>query len=63
MNERYLQVTNLSLDVGERIGRIRHVGEHHPLLIVVFAEDFVVAEVKAVADAESVAEGERETGK
>ena len=59
-----LQVGHLSFDVGECGGGRRvksHVREHQPLLVVVLAEDLVLAEVVAVPDAESV-ETKRKVG-
>lgn len=31
---------------------VRHVGEHQPLLVVVLAQDLVLAQVEPVSDAE-----------
>lgn len=49
----------MSLDVCQRVRRVRHVSEHHALLVVVLAQDLVVAQVKAVPHAES---GTKESG-
>lgn len=49
-----LQPTDLPLELGERRGRAGHGREDEALLIVVFAEDLVVAQVELVAHAEPV---------
>lgn len=49
-------MSHLSLDVRQgRAGRRMqgHVGEDQPLLVVVLAEDLVIAEIKSVTHAES----------
>lgn len=53
---RRLKMGHLSLDVRQsrrRRGMQSHVGENQPLLVIVLAEDLVVAEIKSVAHAES----------
>jgi hypothetical protein len=42
---------------------VRHVREDEPLLVVVLAEDLVLAEVEAIADAEPATENVQTGGK
>ena len=42
----------MSLDVGDAGRVVRHVGEDESLFVVILAEDLVLAQVEAVADAE-----------
>lgn len=42
----------LPFEVRKRRRVVRHVGEHEPLFVVIFAENLVLAQIKAVADAE-----------
>jgi hypothetical protein len=42
----------VSLDVRNAGRVVRHVGEHKSLLVVILAEDLVLAQVEAVAHAE-----------
>ena len=48
----------LALHLGEVVGVVGEVGEDHALLVVVLAQDLVVAQEEAVAHAES-ARGDR----
>lgn len=48
------QVRGLPLEMRKRRRIVRHVGEHQPLFVVVLAQDLVFAQVKPIADAESV---------
>ena len=41
----------LLLQLRQVVGVVGQVGEHHPLLVVVLAQDLVVAQEKTVADA------------
>ena len=43
----------LLLQLRQVVGVVGQVGEHHPLLVVVLAQDLVVAEEKPVADTKS----------
>jgi hypothetical protein len=45
----YRQLACLSLQVRQAGRVVGHVGEHHSLLVVVLAEDFVLTQVEAVA--------------
>jgi len=45
-------MAGLSLDMGEAGRVVRHVGEHESLLVVVLAQDLVLAQVEAVAHTE-----------
>ena len=47
----------LVLHLGEVVGVVGEVGEDHALLVVVLAQDLVVAQEEAVADAESARGG------
>lgn len=47
---------HLSLDVRQGRARRRmqsHIGENQPLLVIVFAENLVITEIKSVAHAKS----------
>ena len=46
----------MSLDVSEAGRVVRHVGENESLLVVVFAQDLVLAQVEAVAHTEPATE-------
>lgn len=54
VQESYLNVSDSPLNVsqtGRRIGA--HVGEDHPLLVIVFAQNPVLRQVEAIAHAKS----------
>lgn len=44
----------LPLEVRQRWRVVRHVGKHQSLLVVIFAEDLVLAEVETVTHTEPV---------
>lgn len=59
LNRRYLieivhLLANLSLQLGQRIVIVSHLGEHHSLLVVVLAKNFIVinVQIEFIADAE-----------
>lgn len=51
---RWRQVRSLSLEMRKWRRIVRHIGEHQPLLIVIFTENLILTQVETITHAEPV---------